>query len=136
MRRLLMFIGSFIVGLLIMGAWGMLGGEYGSLGGWIAALVMVGPTWFMNHYLGIFKQDGAWIDQGIAIGAAGVFKGVFLDGGGALLESVPLILVVVVAGGLGGILADVAEEILQDESEKTVKEMEKEYDEGERVWDN
>lgn len=106
MRRVGTFIGSFIVGLAIMGAWSALAGNHGVIGGWLAALVIVFPTWYMNHYCGLIAQDGAWVDQGLALGAAGFVKGIVLDGFGAGFEAIPLLLIVIAGGALGGILAD------------------------------
>lgn len=106
MKRVGTFVGSFIVGLAIMGAWSALAANHGVIGGWIAALVIVFPTWFMNHCCGLIHQEGAWIDQGLALGAAGFVKGIVLDGAAAGFEALPLLLVVIAGGALGGILAD------------------------------
>ncbi len=106
MKRVGTFIGSFIVGLVIMGAWSAFSSNHGVIGGWLAALVIVFPTWFMNHSCGLIAQDGAWVDQGLALGAAGFVKGLVLDGAGAGIEAMPLLLVVIAGGAVGGILAD------------------------------
>lgn len=116
MKHVRTFIGAFIVGLIIMGAWGPVSAEYGTIGGWLAALFIVFPTWFMDHYCGLFHQDGAWLDQGLALGAAGMFKGLFLDGSGAFAEALPLLLIVIAGGAAGGIMADIADKTMQKEN--------------------
>ena len=52
MKHVRIFVGAFVVGLAIMGAWGQISNEYGTIGGWLAALFIVTPTWFVNHYCG------------------------------------------------------------------------------------
>lgn len=99
------FVGSFIVGIAVYSAWPPMVVAFGPLGGWLAALFIITPTWFMNHWIGLFEQKGAWVDQGIAIGAAGVAKGIFIDGGNAFIDSLPLILCVAAGGAIGGISA-------------------------------
>ena len=116
MKHVRIFVGAFVVGLAIMGAWGQISNEYGTIGGWLAALFIVTPTWFVNHYCGLIHQDGAWVDQGLALGAAGMFKGLFLDGAGAFAEAVPLLAVVCVGGALGGIFADMADTNISKEN--------------------
>lgn len=55
---LLTLLGSFVPPFLIALLWGRLVKRYGVIGGFIAAIIVIGPMWLLNH-----GQEKAWIYQ-------------------------------------------------------------------------
>ncbi len=109
MRTLSAMIGGAIVGALAFGLWPELWMTYGMLGGWVAATVAIGTSWFMNHHLGIIPNppDEAWVDMGWAVGAAGVgWAMVRFYPDADLLKAVPTLVCCLIGGGLAGIAAE------------------------------
>ncbi|MEF3399445.1 hypothetical protein V4R14_01515, partial [Listeria monocytogenes] len=45
-------IGFCIAGMIVMSVWTPLAENYGIFGGYLAAFIIIGPMWFMNHYVG------------------------------------------------------------------------------------
>ena len=60
------FAGSAICGGFAFGIWPELWKTYGLMGGWLAATLIIGIMWYMNHYNGaILNPPGKiWLDQG------------------------------------------------------------------------
>ena len=60
------FAGSAICGGFAFGIWPELWKTYGLMGGWLAATLIIGIMWYMNHYHGaILNPPGKiWLDQG------------------------------------------------------------------------
>ena len=109
MKLVSAFAGAAIVGALVFGIWPEMWMSYGIMGGWLAATVLIGTAWFMNHRLEVIPNPSgeAWVDMGWAVGAAGV--------GWALVrfypdcqfgQAVPTLLCCLIGGGLAGILAE------------------------------
>ena len=71
------FAGSAICGGFAFGIWPELWKTYGLMGGWLAATLIIGIMWYMNHYHGaILNPPGKiWLDQGWCIGSAGIAWG-------------------------------------------------------------
>ena len=46
------FAGSAICGGFAFGIWPELWKTYGLMGGWLAATLIIGIMWYMNHYHG------------------------------------------------------------------------------------
>lgn len=65
------FAGSAICGGFAFGIWPELWKTYGLMGGWLAATLIIGIMWYMNHYHGaILNPPGKiWLDQGWCIGS-------------------------------------------------------------------
>ena len=72
------FAGSAICGGFAFGIWPELWKTYGLMGGWLAATLIIGIMWYMNHYNGaILNPPGKiWLDQGWCIGSAGITWGI------------------------------------------------------------
>jgi hypothetical protein len=98
-------IGTAIAGMFVMSVWGAFAGEYGIGGGWFAGFIIIGTMWFLNHYIGIHNNDGAWVDMALGIGMCGTMRGVFEQGIGAGIGSLPTLGVVLVGGMVGGYMA-------------------------------
>ena len=102
-------IGSAVCGALVFGIWPEMWKSYGIIGGWVAATILISIAWYMNHWLGIISNPKGkfWIDQGWAIGAAGIawaltrFQGDFA----AFKSCLPTLVLCVIGGALAGWLA-------------------------------
>ena len=59
------FAGSAICGGFAFGIWPELWKTYGLMGGWLAATLIIGIMWYMNHYNGaILNPEGKiWLDR-------------------------------------------------------------------------
>jgi len=106
MKYLSMFIGAMIVGALVFGIWPEMWKSYGIMGGWLAAVIIIGLCWFMNHWLGLFinSDRSIWIDQGLPIATAGV-AWAMVRFGANFADCLPTMLFVAIGGILGGIAA-------------------------------
>lgn len=105
MKHLGTIIGTAIAGMFVMSVWGAFVEAYGIGGGWFAGLAIIGTMWFLNHYIGIHNNDGAWVDMALGIGMAGTMRGVFESGISAGIESLPTLGVTLVGGIVGGLAA-------------------------------
>lgn len=104
-------IGYFIAGLFVMAVWGALWNTYGMLGGFVAGLIIIGPMWYMNHYVGLIQQDddAAFVDIAMGIAVAGTMRDSFMNGFDTLVDSFPTLALVIVGGILGGTVAALIE---------------------------
>lgn len=83
------FVGAAIFPFVIRILWGHFVDEFGTFGGFLAALFIVGVIWALNHGYtnasggGLIFQGGAWIDMGFAAGVgclvASVLRGAKVD---------------------------------------------------------
>lgn len=105
-------IGSAICGALVFGIWPEMWKSYGIMGGWLAAAILISIAWFMNHWLGVIENpDGKiWLDQGWAVGSAGVAWAMVRFG-----ASFPKCLGTLTCCLLGGALAGIAASIVKKE---------------------
>lgn len=63
------FVGAAIFPFLIRLVWGHFVKEFGTFGGFLSALFIVGSAWAMNHGAGqIYQSGAAWVDMGFAAG--------------------------------------------------------------------
>lgn len=101
------FIGAAICGGFTFGIWPEMWKTYGLLGGWTAAVLIIGIMWFMNHYVGVIDNPSGkiWIDQGWCIGSGGIAWGIVRFGGDitAFFLTVPTLLCCLIGGGLAGL---------------------------------
>lgn len=105
MKHLGTIIGTAIAGMFVMSVWGAFAGAYGIVGGWFAGLIIIGVMWFLNHYIGIVYNNGAFVDMALGIGVAGTMRDVFNNGVQAGIESLPTLIVVILGGMVGGYTA-------------------------------
>ncbi|MGX7205747.1 Lin0368 family putative glycerol transporter subunit [Enterococcus pingfangensis] len=124
MKIIRSLLGYTISGVLVMAVWGQLTAAGGIFGGYLASIILIGPLWFVNHYLNLVdnKDDVAWVDMGLAIGVCGIFRDIFLQGTNDFFDSLPTIALVVLGGFLGGLVAAAVEKdmakdfVVQDNS--------------------
>lgn len=116
MKHLGTILGSAIAGIFVMSVWGAFVEAYGIGGGWFAGLIIIGSMWYLNHYLGIHKNDGAWVDMALGIGMVGLTRGMFEQGIQAGIDSLPTLAVVLVGGAFGGITAALIQKSMKAES--------------------
>ena len=103
------FFASAICGGFAFGIWPELWKSYGLMGGWLAATLIIGIMWYMNHYNGaILNPKGTlWLDQGWCIGAAGITWGIVRFQGDLMnfWLAFPTLALCLAGGTLGGIAA-------------------------------
>jgi hypothetical protein len=118
MKFLRGLIGYTIAGMIVMAVWGELG-AFGIFGGYLAALIIIGPMWFMNHFVNLTgnEDDAAFVDMGLAIGICGIMRDTFINGTNSLVSSLPTIGLVFVGAVLGGIVAAAVEKSMASETE-------------------
>lgn len=106
-------IGYCIAGMIVMSVWGPLTSNYGYgiMGGFIAAFIIIGPMWYMNHYVGLIDndEDAAFVDMGLGIAICGTMRDFFMNGSGALLDSLPTLALVTIGAVAGGVASALIE---------------------------
>ncbi|MDF2547825.1 MAG: hypothetical protein K0R93_2723 [Anaerosolibacter sp.] len=120
MKNIQTVIGGAIAGIFVMSVWGEFAESYGIVGGWIAALIIIGTMWFLNHHIGILHnpEEGAWVDMALAIGVCGTLRPVFSAGSiTPLIDSMPTLIVVILGGLAGGIMAAMIQKGVDKEKE-------------------
>lgn len=111
-------LGYAIAGIFVMSVWGPMASleSFGIIGGWFAAFAIIGPMWFLNHFVGLIPHDSdsAFVDMGLGIGIAGVARDVFLSGSiDALVATLPTLGLVILGGAIGGFVAAKIEESME-----------------------
>ena len=100
------FCGAAICGGFAFGIWPELWKTYGIMGGWLAATLIIGIMWYMNHYNGVISnpEGKIWLDQGWCIGAAGIAWGIVRFRGdiSAFMLAVPTLVCCLIGGALAG----------------------------------
>ena len=125
--------GAFCVTFVVIVCWGRLVEDFGALGGMIAASLIIGTFWVLNHKLpgfgiypeGIPHPDGGlkqfgliqqgfrgaspWVDMGTAIATGtwvcGICEAAKAQRRRLMAESVPRVAAALLGGALGGALA-------------------------------
>lgn len=118
MKFLRAVLGYAIAGMIVMSVWGAFAGVegFGIIGGWLAAFAIIGPMWFMNHFLGLIHHDAdsGFVDMGLGIGFVGLFRDTFGPGGmDAFMAALPTLGLVAVGAILGGLVAAKVEENME-----------------------
>jgi hypothetical protein len=123
MKFLRSTLGFMCVGLLVGGAWGSFSAAYGIAGGWFAALAIIGPMWFMNHYVGLItnESDGSFIDMGLGVGIACFTRDLFNLGASSAAQSLPTLALVAVGAVIGGVVAAAVEKHMAQQSKAAVE---------------
>ena len=112
MKHVGTILGTAIAGMFVMSVWGAFAGAYGIGGGWFAGFAIIGTMWFMNHWIGIHNNDGAWVDMALGIGVAGTTKVMFLEGFSAGTAALPTLLIALAGGACGGFMAYQLEQMM------------------------
>ena len=100
-------LGFLIAGIIPNTFWGIFINNFGILGGWLAAFVIIGTLWYVNHYIGLIenKTDSAFVDMGLGIAICSTTKDILISGTGELINSLPTLAYVSIGGILGGVTA-------------------------------
>lgn len=116
MKFLRGMLGYMIAGMIVMSVWGGFAAPYGIAGGYIAAIIIIGPMWFMNHYVGLIDNaDGdAFVDMALGIGITGIARDVFLKGSDAFFSAIPTLGFVILGATIGGYVAVLVEKYMEE----------------------
>jgi hypothetical protein len=98
-------LGFAIAGIFVMSVWGAFAGKYGIAGGWFAGFVIISTMWFLNHFLGLIDNPGAFVDMALGIAICGTMRDVFMQGTQAAVAAMPTLIIVILGGMAGGIVA-------------------------------
>jgi len=108
-------VGFTIAGMIVMSVWGDWVGRYGNLGGWFAALAIIAPMWFLNHYIGLIDNDAdhAFVDMAWGIAWTGTLRDTWTpilkgEGVGAGLDAFVSALPTIACLAAGAALAAIA----------------------------
>ena len=106
MRLLSTAVGGAICGALVFGVWPEMWKSYGIMGGWLAATIVIGICWYMNHWVGmIWNEPGRiWVDQGWAVSSSGIVWAV-VRFHSEFAQCLPTLICCLIGGGLAGVLA-------------------------------
>lgn len=122
------FLGYMIAGILVMAVWNGLSAAGGIFGGYLAAIILIGPLWFMNHYLNLVdnKDNAAFVDMGLAIGVCGIFRDTFIQGSDAFVNALPTIGLSILGAIVAGLVAaaiekDMSKDLLIPENSNSEK---------------
>lgn len=105
---LLTMLGGFILPFFILILWGRLVAKWRAWGGFLAALLTVGPIWLFNHGLPnpLIKQSGpVFIDMGLAT-ALGILVFGLLEGQ-SFKKTLPTLVACFIGAGLAGLVLSV-----------------------------
>lgn len=140
MKFLRSTLGYMIAGMLVMSIWDGFAGPYGIFGGYFAAFIIIGPMWFMNHYVGLIDNpdDAAFVDMAVGIGITGIFRDLFRFGAAEFVASMPTLLLVIIGAIIGGLVAAAIEKNMEKQAQehKTKIPADKEPGPGYPVEDN
>lgn len=113
MKFLRSTLGYCIAGMLVMSLWDGYIEPYGIAGGFFAAVIVIGPMWYMNHQKGlIYDEPGSgFLDMGLGIGFAGIFRDFFLNDMDfeLLIDTIPTFLLVIIGAIIGGVVVGLIE---------------------------
>jgi hypothetical protein len=121
MKHVGTILGTAIAGIFVMSVWGAFVGEHGIGGGWFAGLIIIGSMWYLNHFLGLIHNPGAFVDMALGIGIAGFTRDIFMKGIDAGIDSLPTLGVVLLGGLCGGIAAVLVERQMASNKEEAEK---------------
>ena len=106
MRSLGSFIGGAIAGMFVFGIWPEKWQTYGVFGGWMSGFIIISISWYLCHYVGAIdnKPGAATVDMAVGIAMSGTVWGM-VKSGLPLGLAVPTIVLCIVGGSLGGLVA-------------------------------
>lgn len=128
MKFLRSTLGYCIAGMLVMSVWDGFVIPYGIAGGFFAAIIIIGPMWYLNHYKGlIYDAPGSgFVDMGLGIGIAGIARDFFVNNMdfGLLVDTIPTLGLVILGAIIGGVIAAAIEKDFALDKEQVEKNKE------------
>ncbi|EKQ51741.1 MULTISPECIES: hypothetical protein [unclassified Clostridium] len=120
MRFLRNTLGYCLAGFVINYFWGFFTSKLGVWGSYGAALFLTGSMWFLNHYLGLIKndEDSAFIDMGLGVAISLVAKEYILHGFNSIVDSMPTLAYVAIGSALGGYVSVLIEKSITEKNNK------------------
>ncbi|MEW9122815.1 MAG: hypothetical protein AB2421_08880 [Thermotaleaceae bacterium] len=123
MKMFRSIVGYAIAGMFVMSVWGAFAGAYGIVGGWFAGFIIISIMWFLNHFVGLIHNPGAFVDMALGIAICGTMRDVFLNGSVTpLVESLPTLVIVILGGMTGGIVAVMFQKDLEKDAQAAKQE--------------
>ncbi|MCI3028819.1 hypothetical protein LMF32_06875 [Desemzia sp. C1] len=115
MKFLRSTLGFMIAGMIVMSVWDGFVGSYGIVGGYFAAFIIIGPMWFLNHYVGLIDNpdEFAFVDMAVGIGITGIFRDIFLKGASEFIDTIPTLLLVMLGATIAGLVAAAIEKDME-----------------------
>ncbi|MBF6978540.1 hypothetical protein IU403_05185 [Aerococcaceae bacterium zg-BR22] len=106
-NNILSVIGYVLSSIFVMVVWGEFYQHYSLLGGLIAAGLIIGLFYYINHQLNLVnnQSDSVFIDMAVSIGLSAIVRDCLMYGWEGLNQSFPTIIIVIVGGVLGAIVA-------------------------------
>lgn len=99
------FVGGLLFVFFLQIVWGRLVNRFGALGGFLAATLISGTMWILNHGLNkhLIHQSGSiWIDMSWAAAIGGITFSLIV--GKSMKKSIPNIIAAVIGGIVSGLL--------------------------------
>lgn len=123
MKMFRSIVGFAIAGMFVMSVWGAFAGAYGIVGGWFAGFIIISIMWFLNHFIGLIHNPGAFVDMALGIAICGTLRPVFSAGSiTPLLDSLPTLAIVILGGMTGGIVAVMFQKDLEKDAQAAKQE--------------
>lgn len=123
MKMFRSIVGFTIAGMLVGSVWGGFAGAYGLFGGWFAGFAIISIMWFLNHFIGVIDNPGAFVDMAMGIAVCCTMRDVFLAGSVTpLIESIPTLVIVILGGMTGGVVAVMFQKDLAKQAEESKQE--------------
>ena len=107
-QMLLTMLGGFILPFVILSIWGRLVLKWKAFGGFLAAFIIIGPIWLLNHGMDhsfITQSGDVFIDMWLATGI-----GVYIHGllsVGKIYQSWVNVIAAFVGGSLAGVVLNI-----------------------------
>lgn len=119
MKFLRSMLGYMIAGMIVMSVWDGFVGSYGIFGGFFAAFIIIGPMWFLNHYVGLIENpdEYAFVDMAVGIGITGIFRDIFMKGVGEFVNTIPTLLLVMLGAVIAGLVSAAIEKNMEKQAE-------------------
>lgn len=108
-EAIMTIIGSAIFSFLVITVWGRLVNKFGAIGGFVAAMLIAGTMWIINHGIAhpLIRQTGTvWIDMAWAVGI-GVLVSSKIQGG-RLTKAKNTLVAVTLSGIIGGYILTIS----------------------------
>lgn len=98
------FLGGMVFSFLLQVIWARLVRKFGSFGGMLAAMLISGTMWILNHGISrhlVYQSSSVWIDMSWAAAIGGICFSLFM--GKSLKKATPNLFAATIGGILSGL---------------------------------